>query len=146
VRSAACAFVSSGARGASPGGEEREYGEPGDHRPQHTKTGTVYESNVWLRRAACHIHDVRFLLVLALILGPACGSSATPSEPDRLDLNHATEKQLEALPGIGPKHARSIMAARNARGGQFKRLEDLLSINGIGPKTIEELRPYVELR
>lgn len=62
-----------------------------------------------------------------------------------IDLNTATEKQLETLPGIGPKHARSIIASRNARGGHFQRLEDLLSIDGIGPGTIDKIRPYVVL-
>lgn len=69
----------------------------------------------------------------------------TPTTTAPLDLNAATEKQLEALPGIGPKHARSILASRNARGGRFQRLEDLLTIDGIGPKTVEAIRPFVVL-
>lgn len=60
-----------------------------------------------------------------------------------IDLNAATEKQLEALPAIGPKHARSIIASRNARGGHFKSVDDLLAIDGIGPKTLDAIRPYV---
>jgi competence protein ComEA len=68
---------------------------------------------------------------------------APPSTLAPLDLNTATVEQLEALPLIGPKHARSIVASRNARGGRFKRLEDLLSIDGIGSGIIEKIRPYV---
>ena len=60
-----------------------------------------------------------------------------------LDLNRATEKQLEALPAIGPTLARSIIASRNARGGRFARLDDLLKIDGVGPKTLETLRAHV---
>ncbi|MEO8702787.1 MAG: helix-hairpin-helix domain-containing protein [Kofleriaceae bacterium] len=80
-------------------------------------------------------------LVFAFLL--ACSGDVPP--PHKLDLNRATVQELEALPAIGPKHARSIMASRNARHGHFERLEDLLSIDGIGPKTIEAIRPLVEV-
>jgi len=93
------------------------------------------------------------VVVLALVLGllvPAgCEDAAPPtsrSEPPALgilNLNTATEKQLEKLPAIGEKHARSIIASRNARGGRFRSLDDLLAIDGIGPKTIDAIRPYV---
>jgi len=64
----------------------------------------------------------------------------------KLDLNHATQKELENLPGIGPVHAKSIIASRNARGGKFKSIDDIEKIDGIGPKTVETIRPYVELK
>ncbi len=92
------------------------------------------------------------VVVLALVLGllvPAGCEDAVPtsrSEPPALgilNLNTATEKQLEKLPAIGEKHARSIIASRNARGGRFRSLDDLLAIDGIGPKTIDAIRPYV---
>ncbi len=38
------------------------------------------------------------------------------------------------------------MASRNARGGHFKRFEDLLEIEGIGQGTIDAIRPYVVVR
>jgi competence protein ComEA len=71
---------------------------------------------------------------------------STPPPPTAmapLDLNRATEKQLEALPSVGPKHAHSILASRNARGGQFRSVDELLEIDGIGPKTVDAIRPYV---
>jgi len=64
----------------------------------------------------------------------------------KLDLNKATQKELENLPGIGPVHAKSIIASRNARGGKFKSIDDIEKIDGIGPKTVETIRPYVELK
>ncbi|HSD88647.1 MAG TPA: helix-hairpin-helix domain-containing protein [Kofleriaceae bacterium] len=87
------------------------------------------------------------LLCLAACNDPSASRSAPPppTMTAPIDLNTATEKQLETLPGIGPKHARSIIASRNARGGHFQRLEDLLSIDGIGPGTIDKIRPYVVL-
>lgn len=59
-----------------------------------------------------------------------------------LDLNRAGRDDLEALPGIGPKTAAAILEAREARGG-FQTVEDLLRVRGIGPKTLEGLRPLV---
>ncbi|HEU0035159.1 MAG TPA: helix-hairpin-helix domain-containing protein [Kofleriaceae bacterium] len=87
------------------------------------------------------------LVLLLLSVAPACESSQTsppgPTQIGVIDLNRATVKELEALPAIGPKHARSIIASRNARGGRFQSIDDLLQIDGIGPKTVDEIRPYV---
>src|SRR6478735_2054860 len=98
-------------------------------------------------RRAWHGLPMRAVLIALVLLG-ACDEKSTPqqSPPSTiapLDLNAATEKQLEALPAIGAKHARSIIASRNARGGHFDSVDQLLKIDGIGPKTVEEIRPYV---
>ena len=87
-------------------------------------------------------------LLALLLTAAACDESPRSAPPlpttiAPIDLNQATEKQLEALPAIGPKHARSIIASRNARGGRFQSLDDLLKIDGIGPKTVDAMRPYV---
>ncbi|GMV99284.1 MAG: hypothetical protein AMXMBFR84_04230 [Candidatus Hydrogenedentota bacterium] len=58
-----------------------------------------------------------------------------------LNLNTATKEQLETLPGIGPKTADKILEYRKA--GQFKSVEDLTNVSGIGPKKLEALRPHV---
>lgn len=77
-----------------------------------------------------------------------CGDDAprgAPAPRRTIDLNRATVRELESLPAIGPVRARSIIAARNARGGQFASLDDLLAIDGIGPQTLDAIRPYVAL-
>lgn len=89
--------------------------------------------------------------LLAFALLTACDEKSTPNPTPPstiapIDLNSATEKQLEALPGVGPKHARSIIASRNARGGHFASVDQLLEIDGIGPKTVDTIRPYVYVR
>lgn len=58
---------------------------------------------------------------------------------NRVDLNRAGVAELEALPGIGPVLAQRIVAHRT-RHGPFNRLEDLLAVEGIGPKLLERLR------
>lgn len=93
----------------------------------------------------------RLMLVLVLALGaatPACQDSVPPSSEraERIDLNTASVKDLERLPGVGDKLARKIMASRNARGGRFDSLEQLLQIDGIGQKTLDAIRPYVYVR
>ena len=60
----------------------------------------------------------------------------------KVDLNTATQAQLEELPGIGPTYAQSIIAERQRRGG-FTSVNDLRSVRGIGDKRFAELAPLV---
>lgn len=60
----------------------------------------------------------------------------------RVLLNTAGEPELISLPGIGPVLARRIIAHRE-RDGPYRRVEDLLQVEGIGPKLMERLRPFV---
>jgi competence protein ComEA len=61
-----------------------------------------------------------------------------------LNLNTATRRQLEALPGIGPVLAGRILEARD-QAGSFSRLEDLLNVPGIGIKRLEAIRSFVTI-
>ena len=59
-----------------------------------------------------------------------------------IDLNRAPWWELQALQGIGEKRAKDIVAFRDRAGG-FKSVDDLIRAPGIGPKTLERLRPYL---
>ncbi|HEL1601762.1 TPA: helix-hairpin-helix domain-containing protein [Streptococcus suis] len=59
-----------------------------------------------------------------------------------VNLNTATEADLQTISGIGAKRAADIIAYREANGG-FKSVDDLNNVSGIGDKTIESIRPYV---
>ena len=59
-----------------------------------------------------------------------------------IDLNTASEAQLESLPGIGPTLAERIVAYREGTGG-FSSVEEILEVYGIGSKTFEEISPYL---
>lgn len=71
-------------------------------------------------------------------------SSATPGMPAQIGLNTADQVTLELIPGIGPVTAAAIIAYRE-QAGSFTAIEELLEITGIGPATLESIRPYVTL-
>ncbi len=56
-----------------------------------------------------------------------------------VDLNRASQAELESLPGIGPAKAEAILAYR-AQHGPFRRLEDLQRVPGFGPVSVNRLR------
>ena len=58
----------------------------------------------------------------------------------RVSVNSATPAELDTLPGVGPATAAAIV-----KGRPYNSLEDLLNVKGIGPKTLEKLRPKVKL-
>lgn len=67
---------------------------------------------------------------------------ATAKSPTLLNLNSATIEQLEALPGIGRKTAERILEQRQKSGG-FKKIEDLMTVKGIGEKSFLKLKPMI---
>jgi competence protein ComEA len=62
-----------------------------------------------------------------------------------LNLNTATPKQLEALPGIGPVLAKRIVEFREKKGG-YKRIEELLAIPGVSEGKWKVLRQYLTVQ
>ena len=61
-------------------------------------------------------------------------------QPERLNVNTAREYELQLLPGIGPKTAASILKYRRTH-GYFSNLDALKKVKGIGPATVEDIRP-----
>lgn len=62
----------------------------------------------------------------------------------KIDLNKATESELQTLPGIGPSKAAAILEHRESN-GPFKAIEDLKLIAGIGDKTFEKLKEFIKV-
>lgn len=69
-------------------------------------------------------------------------ASVTASASGKVNINTATAAELDTLPGIGPVKAQSIIAYREAN-GSFSSIEDLILVDGIGEKTMAELRPLI---
>lgn len=63
---------------------------------------------------------------------------------DMININTATEEQLESLPGIGPAYAKRIIEWRE-KNGLFTEEQQLLEIRGIGERRLEQLLPFIEL-
>lgn len=59
-----------------------------------------------------------------------------------VDINTADRPELMQLPGIGEKMADRIIESRKTA-GPFTSHEDLRRVRGIGPKTLEQIRPYL---
>lgn len=63
---------------------------------------------------------------------------------DLLNLNDATEPELERLPGIGPSLAQAIVKYR-LQHGSFESVEELMDVPGIGPAKLEGIRDLVQV-
>ncbi len=76
------------------------------------------------------------ILVWAFALGPS-SMSAAPAKTGKVDLNSATQQELEALPGVGAATAKKIIAGR-----PYSSVSDLAKA-GLSAKTIEKISPLV---
>jgi competence protein ComEA len=75
--------------------------------------------------------------------GAAAGPAGAVGTPGPLvNLNTAGQVELESLPQVGPVTAQSIIAWRDAHGG-FTSVDELLEVDGIGQKTLEQITPHV---
>jgi len=78
--------------------------------------------------------------------GPVATTSTTGSSSgNQVNLNTATQAELETLPGIGPSKAIAIIEYRETT-GKFQQIEDLKNISGIGDKTFEKLQDSITVQ
>jgi len=119
------------------------------------------EPNRWFEAALLRCGDQRVvvgLLLLALAI-PAClrlgdrlaGRNIVEYDqlgkreaPLVVDINRAEAAELSQLPVIGPALAKRIVEHRGVH-GRFRTVDDLRRVKGIGPKTLEAIRPHVSV-
>ncbi len=90
--------------------------------------------------AATPNRNRRSLIGLALGAAGLLAVAAAPRLSAATDVNRATQQQLQAVRGIGPKTAQTIIAERT-RGGSYESFEDLSDrVKGIGPKKAAALQ------
>ena len=84
----------------------------------------------------------RFLLVLAAVLAWGLAISPSPAfaakAKDKVDINSASQADLEALPGVGAATAKKIIDGR-----PFSSVQDLSRV-GVSAATIDKLKPLVK--
>jgi competence protein ComEA len=123
--------------------------------PPETPPAVLAGDSIWGLRP----RDRWLLLVLGTVClalsvwhwGRLSGWGMQPVEVDRLpqriydyriDLNQATWVELLQLPGVGETLAQRILEYRDQH-GPFQSVDDLDGVKGIGPKTLEKLRPWL---
>jgi len=61
-----------------------------------------------------------------------------------VNINTASQAELETLQGIGPAKAKAIIDYRKKK-GSFKSVDDLQNVSGIGPATVQKLRKDITI-
>jgi comEA protein len=88
-------------------------------------------------------------VALASLPNLAVGQEKSKEKPARaagavatVNLNTATQAQLETLPGVGASAAKRIIEYRQKNGG-FKKVEELMNVNVIGEKSFLKLKQHI---
>ena len=71
--------------------------------------------------------------------------SSVSNKPALLNINTASAEELQTLPNIGERMAERIIDHRTQH-GDFTTVDALQDVKGIGPKTVEKLRPFVDAK
>ncbi|MGM9925494.1 MAG: helix-hairpin-helix domain-containing protein [Bacillus sp. (in: firmicutes)] len=75
----------------------------------------------------------------------AAGASAASGQTGgKVNINSATEDELQTISGIGPAKAQAIIQYRTEKGA-FSSIDELKEISGIGEKTFEKLKDQVTI-
>jgi competence protein ComEA len=88
---------------------------------------------------------VGMLLAASLHAQSARSATAKPAADKALavvNLNTAAAAELETLPGIGARTAARIIEYRQ-KNGPFKKIEELMNVQGIGEKSFLKLKPQL---
>lgn len=68
-----------------------------------------------------------------------------PNDSNLVDINHASESELQRLKGVGPAIAKRIYEYRQKH-GRFKSAEELINVRGIGPAKLEKMKSQIIIR
>lgn len=108
--------------------------------------GALPRADLDLLNLAALVVDGTQILVPTQVSTGGVAPSPTPSSTSAgiVNLNTADQAALETVPGLGPVKAGAIVAYRTEIGG-FTSIDQLLEVTGIGPATLESIRPFVSL-
>ena len=134
------------AAAAVPDLEPALIGVPGSSLAR-AETARHFPGGDAMRRVSIGAASVLVGLFVLLLLGHLAAATqasqpakATPANP--VNINTANAEQLDTLPGIGAKLAARIVEYRQ-KNGAFKKIEDLMNVQGIGEKNFLKLKPQL---
>lgn len=92
------------------------------------------------------IEDGMQIKVLALNNAPTpnTNSANAPANGDTINLNTATEEELDKLPGIGPAMAKRIIEYRQTN-GNFKSIDEIKNVRGIGEGKFSKMQDKLSI-
>lgn len=67
------------------------------------------------------------------------------SKTSKININKATQAELETIPGVGPSTALKIIKYREEN-GKFKSIEDIKNVSGIGDSKYENMKEYITIK
>lgn len=92
---------------------------------------------------AALLHDEMVLYVPKL--GEQVSVTSVDEGSKKININLATQQELDKLPGIGPAKAEAIVVYRQEN-GPFKTIEQLKNVSGIGEKVYEQIKLEIDVR
>lgn len=76
---------------------------------------------------------------------PSMQIQDTNTKQDVININTATQEELDTLPGIGPATAAKIIEYRKEK-GKFKQKEEIKEVSGIGEAKYEKIKEYISIK
>jgi competence protein ComEA len=73
---------------------------------------------------------------------PTPGATVVAATTELININIASQAELESLPGIGPSTARKIIEYREAH-GPFLTIDDIIDVQGVGSGTFERIKDLI---
>ena len=83
-------------------------------------------------------------IALTFLFSVGVQAASKKSYSGHLNLNTATVEQIDQLPGVSPKKAQLIVDYRKDH--PFKTVEELDNVKGFSAKSIEKLKPFVDIQ
>lgn len=109
--------------------------------------GVIETADVDHINMAAHLEDgMQVRVPMRLRDAGEKGATASPGRQTdgKINLNTATEKELQELPGIGPAMSARIVEYRESKGA-FQSIDDIKKVRGIGASKFEKLKDRVTL-
>lgn len=71
--------------------------------------------------------------------------SSSSVKNNKININKATQTELETIPGVGPSTALKILDYRE-KNGKFSSIEDIKNVSGIGDAKYEKMKDYITVK